>query len=192
MKLKDEVKEARIKEVTLQLVAEEGLSGITMNRVAAAAGFSASMIYTYFKGKTDLIEQTFLECIERLKVIPEKINQKGIPFKVKVSLYFQYMLEVKCSKSSEYNFFKSFKQSSYYKKKHQDILIKNLSKSTFDLLEEGRNYMILKNELDPLLLAALLDGFTEKLAEIHHQQIIDLNQQMVENAFSIFWDGIRQ
>lgn len=61
-----EDKKAKIKQAVYQLVAKEGLIGISMSKIAKQAGVVPSNIYVYYENKTDLLSSIYREA--KLKI----------------------------------------------------------------------------------------------------------------------------
>lgn len=61
MRTRNLEKEAAIKTVALQLIAEEGLENLTMQRLAEAAGISPRTIYLKYENKEDLLIKLFID-----------------------------------------------------------------------------------------------------------------------------------
>lgn len=57
MRTRDEQKQHSVSHVALKMIVEEGLYGLSMQKLAKAAGISPATIYIYYKGKDDLIMQ---------------------------------------------------------------------------------------------------------------------------------------
>src|SRR5215213_4551897 len=55
MRVRDENKEIAIREKAMQIIVKQGLDGLSMQKLAKAAGVSPATIYIYFKHKDDLI-----------------------------------------------------------------------------------------------------------------------------------------
>eukprot|EP01030_Chromulinospumella_sphaerica_P026789 gene26789-27011_t len=55
MKPKDDEKQRAIAQATFDLVAQTGLSGLTMAEIARAAGIATSTLYVYYPSKDELI-----------------------------------------------------------------------------------------------------------------------------------------
>ncbi|GAA0557458.1 TetR/AcrR family transcriptional regulator [Chitinophaga japonensis] len=60
MRPRDEQKEATIREKAIEMIVQEGFDGFSMQKLAKAAGLSASTIYIYFKNREDLLRQLYL------------------------------------------------------------------------------------------------------------------------------------
>jgi TetR/AcrR family transcriptional regulator, multidrug resistance operon repressor len=61
MRTRDEQKELAIREKAIEIIVKEGLDGLSMHKLAKAAGVSPATIYIYFKDREDLIGQISME-----------------------------------------------------------------------------------------------------------------------------------
>jgi AcrR family transcriptional regulator len=61
MRPKNLVKEQAIRTMALQIIAEEGLENLTMQKLAKAAGISPRTIYIKYRDKEDLLVKLFIE-----------------------------------------------------------------------------------------------------------------------------------
>ena len=68
MRTRDEVKEGAIRQKALEMAVKEGFDGLSMQKLAKAAGVSPATIYIYFKDRDDLILQLWLEEVEKMAV----------------------------------------------------------------------------------------------------------------------------
>jgi TetR/AcrR family transcriptional repressor of multidrug resistance operon len=64
MRAKDENKERAIKLQAIELIVKEGFDGLSMQKLAKAAGISSSTIYIYFENREDLLNKLYLEVDE--------------------------------------------------------------------------------------------------------------------------------
>jgi AcrR family transcriptional regulator len=192
MKQKDERKEQRIKQVTLELVSSSGIAGMKMNQIAQIAQISPSMIYTYFKSKEDLLNQVFRDCVKKMALNFLILQQENLPFEIKLEQYFKKILSIKLKHTKEYNFFLNFKQSPYFKTAHYQSLLENEGNHLANLLANGQQDMIIKEAVPIEFFLALLDGFTNQLINLHEKHRVQLDKKNLDIAFSLFWDGIRQ
>ena len=69
MRTRDEAKERAIHQKGLQLIVEEGFDGLSMHKLAKAAGVSPGTIYIYYKDREDLIKQIAAEGFLRAPLI---------------------------------------------------------------------------------------------------------------------------
>jgi AcrR family transcriptional regulator len=62
MRNKDEIKRKKIFESALRIIAEEGLIGLNMQRLALQAEMATGTLYLYFKDKSSLLAQMHNYC----------------------------------------------------------------------------------------------------------------------------------
>ncbi|MFN8428935.1 MAG: TetR/AcrR family transcriptional regulator [Spirosomataceae bacterium] len=61
MRIRDENKQAIVKEKAIEMLVNEGFDGFSMQKLAKAAGVSPATLYIYYKDKEDLIVQLGIE-----------------------------------------------------------------------------------------------------------------------------------
>lgn len=66
-RLEPEARQAQILDHAARLVAEEGLSGFSMDRVARDAGVSKALVYNYFSSQTNLLRSLLKRDLERIQ-----------------------------------------------------------------------------------------------------------------------------
>ncbi|MFN8395446.1 MAG: TetR/AcrR family transcriptional regulator [Bacteroidia bacterium] len=59
MRMRDESKEAAIRAQAIEMIVREGFDGLSMQKLAKAAGVSPATIYIYWKNKEDMLNQLF-------------------------------------------------------------------------------------------------------------------------------------
>lgn len=191
MKVKDKAKEERIKQVTLELVAQEGLAGMKISKVAKEAGLSPSMIYTYFKSKEELIESVFWGVVKTIFDRLEGEKDPDLPFKLQFRQQFHHFMGLKLKKSIEFEYFSSFVKSPFFKPEYHKMIIEN-SRGMLELIREGRRKMIIKDDVPVDLILALGGGFMEKLVEFHQNQVMNIDETIIDQAFELLWDAVKQ
>jgi AcrR family transcriptional regulator len=60
MRIRDESKEAAIREKAIEMIVSEGFDGLSMQKLAKAANVSPATIYLYFKNREDLLNQLYM------------------------------------------------------------------------------------------------------------------------------------
>jgi AcrR family transcriptional regulator len=68
MRTRDESKESAIRAKALEMAVRDGFDGLSMQKLAKAAGVSPATIYIYFKDRDDLILQLWLQEMEKMVV----------------------------------------------------------------------------------------------------------------------------
>lgn len=191
MKLKDSTKERKIMNVTIDIVAENGIAGVKMSEVAKRVKVSSSNLYIYFKNKEDLLLSVFFDTAKNLvKQFDDNLPNHSI-YKKRIFGLFQHMVKIKVNKIKEFSFVYQFIQSPYFKGeyfKKTDLILKNI----FDIFREGQKDLILKDDVEIDLILALVDGTTSKLVELHNKGKIKLNKKTMDKSFGMIWDAIRQ
>ena len=66
MRTRDENKELAIREKALEMAVQDGFDGLSMQKLAKAAGVSPATIYIYFKDRDDLILQLWLQEVKKM------------------------------------------------------------------------------------------------------------------------------
>jgi len=61
MRIRDEQKEALVKEKAIELLVEYGFEGFSMQKLAREVGISPATLYIYYSDKEDLIKKLGLE-----------------------------------------------------------------------------------------------------------------------------------
>jgi AcrR family transcriptional regulator len=70
---------ARVLDVASRLLADEGVSGVSVRRVADEAGTTTRAIYTLFGGKEGLLKQLFRDAAETMTRYHEAVPEKDDP-----------------------------------------------------------------------------------------------------------------
>lgn len=66
MRTRDGNKESAIRGQALEMVVRDGFDGLSMQKLAKAAGVSPATIYIYFKDRNDLIHQLWLQEMKKM------------------------------------------------------------------------------------------------------------------------------
>ncbi|RCR70434.1 TetR/AcrR family transcriptional regulator [Larkinella punicea] len=80
MRLRDETKERTIREKAIEMIVREGFDGLSMQKLAKAAGVSPATIYIYFQDREDLIRQIYFEESTRMSDITLNGFDPDMPF----------------------------------------------------------------------------------------------------------------
>ncbi|MEP6796476.1 MAG: TetR/AcrR family transcriptional regulator [Saprospiraceae bacterium] len=111
MRVRDENKEATIRQKAMEMIVEEGFDGFSMQRLAKAANVSPATIYIYFKNKEALlnslyhdVHQTFAR-LALEKFDPNSSLESGLwlQWKNRMKFIFEYPIH--------YRFYELFRNS---------------------------------------------------------------------------------
>lgn len=121
MRTRDENKEIAIREKALQMAVEEGFDGLSMQKLAQAAGVSPATIYIYFKDRGDLIVQLWLR--EMKKMVDNTLQGFDPSMGFEEGLKIQWMNRARyCMENpTSMHFMEQIKFSPYY-----DICLKKM------------------------------------------------------------------
>lgn len=80
MRPRDETKIQLVHQHTVALVARHGFDGLSMHKLARAAGVSAATLYIYFKDREDLILQVGIASMQRMVEASLRNFEPTMPF----------------------------------------------------------------------------------------------------------------
>lgn len=111
MRVRDEYKEAAIREKAMEMIVQGGFEALSMQKLARAAGVSPATIYIYYKNKEDLLHQLFNKAQEKFAEYALRGFDAAAPFEeglwVQWKNRMQYILEYPVY----YQFFEQFRNS---------------------------------------------------------------------------------
>ena len=104
MRTRDESKEEAIREKAIEIIVKEGFDGLSMQKLAKAAGVSPATIYIYHKNREDLLNSLYNMVNEKFAEValqefsPEHSLEEGLwrqwknrmKFILQYPLYFQF------------------------------------------------------------------------------------------------------
>ena len=89
----DEMMKEAFFEATMAVLNEHGMEGMTMDRVALAAGVAKGSVYRYFRGKRDLLELVYAKVIDPISQDLEAIVTSDQPAIEKLAKQVRAFLE---------------------------------------------------------------------------------------------------
>ena len=194
MRTRDESKEKAIHDEALKLIVTQGFDGLSMHKLAKAAGVSPATIYIYYKDREDLIKQMAAKEIDNLleaslkNFDPQMSFSEGlkIQWKNRSRYFMEHPLQMK--------FMEQIRYSPYHKEP-------SLEKSSFvKIMGEFIKKAIANRELKPLPLEvywSLAFAPLYKLVEFHvHKKGMNgrkyqLTDEDLEVALSSVLQGLK-
>jgi len=79
-RFRPEVRRAMILDEAAQLIVQEGIAGLTLERIAREAGVSKSLIYNYFDGVTELLKELYDRELKKLRKLQLKAAEAATSF----------------------------------------------------------------------------------------------------------------
>lgn len=186
---KDDQKVQQIFSAALRIILEQGFSGLRMSDVAKAAGVATGTIYIYFQNKHELINSLYLH-LKRSKAEQMFAGyDPAMPFMAGFrTLWFAY-LDTTLNHPEESAFLEQYYRSPFIEKAHREEADRLLG-PIFQLLERGKQEMLVRNVRTDLL-AAQLSGSIAELARLALASPSSLTLSDRETAFRMAWDSIR-
>jgi TetR/AcrR family transcriptional repressor of multidrug resistance operon len=189
MKPKDDEKQRAIAEATFNLVAQTGLSGLTMADIARTAGIATSTLYVYYPSKDELISQLYEEAktatVQRLMAGVEP----GASLRSRVRLIWGNLLRHRLERYAEVVFQEQYYNSQWFTQGNRELSTR-LAAGFLALMEEGQKQEILKSVPLPLLTGCLV-GSVRETANLIRTQVLPDDEAVHQAAFTLCWDAIK-
>lgn len=189
MKPRDDKKIEQIYEATLSLVKANGLAGVTMSEIAKEAHIATGTLYIYFKNKSELINALFTECRNRSAKIYFKNYDPSMPFKKGLKTIWLNLLTYRIKKFEEAIFVDQCFHSPFITQTTKE-LTKKLFAPLFSLIESGKKQKLLK-KADTLLLLTFMAGSINETVKYAKYSNRKLSEDIIEQMFSMCWDGLK-
>lgn len=189
MKPKDDDKQRAIAQATFALVAQTGLSGLTMADIARTAGMATSTLYVYYPSKDELISQLYQDAktatMQRLMqgVAP------GAPLRSRVRCVWGNLLRHRLERYADVVFQEQYYNSPWFTEGNR-ALSTRLAAGFLALMAEGQQQEILKPVPLPLLTASVV-GSVRETAQLIRTGVLPDDDAVLLAAFSLCWDGIK-
>lgn len=189
MKPKDEGKIEEIFAATLQLVKEEGLSGITMNMIAKKAGFATGTVYTYFENKEELIVKLFDKCLHNYMHDYFTGFDPAAPFKVAFHTIWMNLFRYSTEQFNDLIFIEQCFHSPFISEE-----TRKATKDKFlpwrELIERGKKEKLIK-QIDSTWLMIFVRGSVRELVKHCAYNQVKITKEFRETMFEMCWDGIK-
>jgi len=182
-------KRAAILEATLALISERGFHNTPVSLIAKTAGVSAGIVYHYFSGKEDLINELY----KRIKL--ETIQATLADYSEALSLKERFLgiwfniVRYSLNHPAKGMFLEQFENSPYVKCIEEDFM--QAIAPFFNLFQQGVDEGVFK-PLPPLVLFDLGFGPAISLVKRHVAGAVVLDDELVQAAANACWDAVRK
>ena len=190
MREKDPKKLEAIFNATLKLVLREGFSSLKMGSVAREARIATGTLYVYFDSKEALINQLYLELKRQNASKYLEGYDFAAPFMITFERIWKNYLLAQLSQPEAAAFMEQYYRSPYLQESVKEETDK-LLKPIFDLLERGKAERLIKDLYTPLLVIQL-SGAIGEFVRWHQSGQIEATNEIVNQAFKLAWDSIKQ
>lgn len=147
MRTRDENKEAAIRLKAIEMVVDEGFDGLSMQKLAKAAGVSPATIYIYFKDRDDLIVQLWLSEVDKMSESTLKGFDPSMSFEEGLKVQWMNRARYSIENPMSAHFLEQIKYSPYH-----DICAKKMKPKFVAMMHEFVHNAIKRKELVKLPL----------------------------------------
>jgi AcrR family transcriptional regulator len=189
MRPKDEKKLDAVIVATCQLAAEHGLLGLTLTKIAKAAGIGTSTLYVYFSDREALFNEVYRRAKrEALEFYSSDIDA-ALPIKGKVRAVWNKMLDHRLKRYDQVSFMEQF-VGSVFMSDESRAYAERFGEGLIQIATEGQRQEILKTVPLYFLNSLVVGSIRETARLIRGGLIADISENR-EIAFRLCWDGIR-
>jgi AcrR family transcriptional regulator len=182
-------KRKSILDAALKLISENGFHGTSMSKLAKEAGISVGIIYHYFKGKDEIIDELYRDVFRGLAETLTRLQDKSQPLKEQITQLWKAMVQFYLKNPQISSFVQQYKNSPYFRPE-----IDRETDSYFDVFSElekrALNEEIVKDLPRQVFYSLCLD-FAGTLAQKHAKGMMELNDPLIDKIVDVTWDAIK-
>jgi TetR/AcrR family transcriptional regulator, multidrug resistance operon repressor len=116
MRTRDENKELALREKALEMIVAHGFDGLSMQKLARAAGVSPATIYIYYQDRDDLIVKLWISEASRMMEATLKGFEPSMPFDKGLKIQWMNRAKFYIENPESAHFMEQMKYSPYYEK----------------------------------------------------------------------------
>jgi TetR/AcrR family transcriptional regulator, multidrug resistance operon repressor len=121
MRTRDEHKELALREKAVQMIVRQGFDGLSMQKLARAAGISPATIYIYYKDRDDLIVQVWAGEMRRMMEASLKGFDPSMPFDRGLKIQWMNRAKFYIENPQTAHFMEQMKYSPYYERCRREV-----------------------------------------------------------------------
>ena len=189
MRTKDAQKKEALFKATVKLVNEIGFASSSVSKIAKEANVSPSTIYVFFKNKEDLLVSTYVELKRKMSKALLNDFDDQLPIRdIIKSAWFNVFAYIS-NNEEYYDYIEQFANSPYSSLVDRETLEKEYI-PIINVFQKGIEQKIIKN-VDLNLLGAFIFNPISRLANPRLCHDLEMNEEMLEIAFTMAWDAIK-
>ena len=189
MRPRDDRKITAIAQATCQLVAERGLSTLTLADIARMAGIATSTLYVYYASKEALLSAVYAQTRAALFMRLLADDDPAMPYKARIRRMWTRMLENRLQHHAELAFQDQYDQSVYVNEAEREAGARFFK--TFNaILTSGQH----SEQIKPVpltLIQAMTVGSVKEIANQIRNGALPDNDATAASGFCLFWDAIK-
>lgn len=173
MRTRDENKETMIREKAFEMVVKEGFDGLSMQKLAKAAGVSPATIYIYYKSREDLLNRIFNDAQKKFAKNALKDFDPNMTLEEGLWLQWKNRLQFITEYPNYFQFFEQFRNSPLIN--HRDVDMsefkKNMKSFVKNAVERGE-----MPGMEPEVFWSVAYGSLYALLKFHLQERKMMNE----------------
>lgn len=183
-------KRTAILDATLRLISKHGFHGTAMSRVAAEAGVSAGIIYHYFAGKDDLIDELYVTIKRKsaeatlANVTPEQ------PIRSQLRQALANILRYFVHHPLEAAFMEQYTRSPYFRPEIEERA-KIYYLPIMNAIKRAEDEGVIKPFPEAVSATLTLD-VAMSLAQKHEAGFVEMTDDLIDKVVDALWEAMRQ
>lgn len=164
MRSRDENKESAIRDKALEMIALEGFNGLSMQKLAKAAGVSPATIYIYYKNREDLLNQLYIHVQETFTQVTLQGFDPKLSFQQGLWIQWKNRLKFILKYPVYYQFYEQFRNSPLIL--HKEVKLTEFKENMKLFVHNARERKEI-NSMEPEIFWALAYGSFYALVKFH-------------------------
>ena len=185
-----ENKRTAILEATLRLISQHGFHGTAMSKVAAEAGVSAGIIYHYFSGKDELIDELYIT-IKRKSAEATLANvTPDQPIRSQLRQALRNILHYFVHHPLEAGFMEQYTRSPYFRPEIEERA-KSYYLPIHNAIKQAEADGVIKPFPEAVSTTLTLD-VAMSLAQKHEAGLVEMTDELIDRVVDALWEAMRQ
>lgn len=180
----DEAKRDAITKAVFQITYDEGITNLSISKIARQVGVSKATMYVYYQDKTNMLGKIFLEVKSLMDSGLNETIKKDLPFKKRIDLTLKYFADKFVQYPYESNFMRAILDNPDLVDPEVIEKSQRMVQSLYDLFKEGvENGHWLTNDIE--LVTSILFSPIEQYTEAYFKKNQPVPQQKLDELIEI-------
>ncbi|NMC18920.1 MAG: TetR/AcrR family transcriptional regulator [Thermogutta sp.] len=186
----DEIMKEALFEATVSVLSEQGVDGLTMDRVAAAAGVAKGSLYRYFRGKPDLLKFVYAKMVDPIFQDLDRMAASEQPVIEKLSGQLRGLLEHAASHAQIHKLLFEDEVAHALLQSSERSTVEVASRRLAEVFRQGIEEGVFR-PADPLMLARMYLGLCKAVLQSQPElDGCDQRDSVRRLILSTFLDGV--
>lgn len=180
----DEAKRDAITKAVFQITYDEGITNLSISKIAKQVGVSKATMYVYYQDKTDMLGKIFLDVKYLMDSGLSEEIKRDLPFKQRVELTLEYFANKFVQYPYESNFMRAILDNPDLVDPEVIEKSQQMVQSLYDLFTEGvENSYWVTNDIE--LLTSILFSPIEEYTEMYFKKGQPVSQKKLNELIEI-------